>query len=159
MSVTFSVAAEPTGEYQVKCLSSDRVIAWGRSMSLVRVAAASHKTECSDCNIYGNFVNAVLDVSESFELNVSSMNASLVLARLGIDTLDGDLSGSADASDFLGRVILALESGDDDSGVSDVHEGNLTHCGVPAGYYTERLTTLHEIASEALRLGRRVTWS
>ena len=93
----------------------------------------------------------------------------LLLVALGI-TLDdeGDLYGTVDGEQFLGSVLLAMGTSTGDTGVAPAVIGGrevggtgatMIDCGLPAGYFADRYAALATLATEAVRLGRAVTFS
>jgi hypothetical protein len=66
--------------------------------------------------------------------------------------------GTADADDFLGRVLMALGCAPEDEGRPAITEGRIIYGGREPGYLHARLAELHALAEEARTLGRRVTW-
>lgn len=91
---------------------------------------------------------------QRWQVNLSNTNAVSVLSRLG---LPADYAGTVDPDEMLGRAMVA-NIGRDDSGVADHVEGNYVDCGVPAGYYDDRLACLAALAAEAKRRGALVGW-
>lgn len=167
MSVTFFIEANPTGEYAAMCY----VPSTGEHVEVVRAESYEaaldgtdeHKSECELCYQYGIYVQAVMDV-DGGEVNLANTNAIMMLEVLGIEVDDYDLTGSMPGDEFLGHVLTALATNLDDSGISDVVEqgfggATMVHCGLPEGYWNDRLNTLHDLAQEASRLGRSVVWS
>lgn len=103
-------------------------------------------------------------------VNLNNRNASWVLDLLGLrdaGAAEWDLCGTADADDFLGRVLMATALKDtavDDSGrpaITDVTPGGATWVegGLPEGYFAERLDQLHEIATFAVTHKAQVCWA
>jgi hypothetical protein len=100
---------------------------------------------------------------ERYDVNMSNVNAQMVLSRLGYSADDGDLAGEALPDDLLGRAMLA-NVGHDDSGIAAVEGGGQGHarwieCGVEAGYFAGRMAQLAELATEAKARGLLVTWA
>ena len=156
MSVTFSIEGNTTGAFTATCFETDEVLS-ADSYEAILAEVAVHRLACTECDACGIPVSPVFDVPD-ISVNLANTNARMLLARLDLDL--EDLCGSADGSDFLGRVLVALASDADDSGIADVAvAANHIECGVPAGYFADRLTSLHEVALEATRLGRAVTWA
>lgn len=173
MSVTFSIEGNFTGSFTMSaaCAQEGTDPFKGQvfgDYQTAETALVAHRAACEDCAHYGCYTSAVLDVPDDFDVNLANQNARLVGAVLGID-LDEDLCGSMDAEVFLGHAVTALavtgtDLGVDDSGIDAVEDtvpGRTTviHCGLRAGYYTETITRLHDLAAEAARLGRPVVWS
>lgn len=167
MSVTFFIEAIPTGEYVAVCYvpstGAHVEVARANSYEAALDGTDNHKNECELCDQYGIYVHPVMDV-EGGEVNLSNTNAIMMFNVLGIEIDDYDLAGSMSGDKFLGHVLTALATDRDDSGISDVVEPNdggatMIHCGLPAGYWNDRLNALHDLAQEAARLGRNVIWS
>lgn len=95
--------------------------------------------------------------------NVSNENARSILGLVGIT--DDDLCGGTDADVFLGSVMVAQATiGDRDNGSESLalqDEGciEMVDVGRPAGYFTEALTALREVAEFALSGGYEVGWA
>ncbi len=154
MSVTFQIEANATGAFVATCHDTGTVLQ-GASYDAIVTAMTAHKAQCQECDLYGIYSEAVLDV-DSEGVHLSCANARTVLAILGYD--NEDLCGSADAQDFLGRTLVATV-GRDDTGVTPVQDGNFIDCGLRPGYYGERFEQLAALATEAARLGRDVQWA
>lgn len=95
----------------------------------------------------------------SRDINVSNTNAQMILERLGVEF---DYCGEIQASDLLGRAMTA-NVGRDDSGIAateDRAEGRATiiECGLPAGYFDDRMEGLTNLALAALASGLMVVW-
>lgn len=165
MSVTFSIDSLGTGEFQFTCYGADSARTLGpfASREAGNAAVAEHAASCPDCGLYRPYVSEIQDIDR--EMNVSNMNAGLLFRTMG---LESDLCGAMPAEEFLGYVLVALGSPVDDSGVSpsehqvqrpDGSRGpTIIDCGLPAGYITQRLSTLADMATEAKRLGRDIVW-
>lgn len=96
------------------------------------------------------------------ELNVSNDNARLLLEALGYDP--EDLYGTVDATDLLGRVLIADGLSPEDPGRPTVTErgtggATIVSCGRKVGYLQDRLGQLRELASWAAERNLPVTWS
>lgn len=168
MSVTFQIESIPTGAFIAECYNDGDPIVLGPVEGYEAVAAliVAHKAECDECAAYGIYSQAVCDVDSALDVNVANVNARLLLVALGLDS--DDLCGSTSGEDFLGRVLLALATDRDDSGVrSTVISGRevgtsgatMIDCGLRPGYFADRFGALHALALEAARLGREVHWS
>jgi len=168
MSVTFSIEANTTGEFVIACFDAERgediEVARADSYEGILVERAAHMLVCEECQHYGCFSRAVVDVSEDFDMNVSNMNARILFNALGIDGGE-DLCGMLDAEQFQGALLLAMAEDRDDSGVpsAEVAPGRpgatMIDCGLRPGYFADRFAGLHALAAEAVRLGRPVVWS
>jgi hypothetical protein len=169
MSVTFSIESLPTGAFVAECYNEGGtpiVLGPVEGYDAILPLMAEHKATCDECRAFGLYSQPVCDVNDALDVNVANTNARLLLVVLGLDTSD-DLCGSASGEDFLGRVLLALASDRDDSGVAPAVIGGaqvgqsgatMIDCGLPAGYFAERFGALHALALEAVRLGREVHW-
>lgn len=166
MSVTFAVDYIPTGEFNFSCYDEHlNVTTFGTYSSYddAVLAIAAHKLDCDECNYGGCYANAVVDVDVS--INLSNMNALMILGILGIDAnMDDGIVGSLDGADFLSYAMIALAAERDNAAVPSVVESNagcatMVHCGLPEGYVEDTLSVLADLATEAMRLGRRVVWS
>lgn len=98
--------------------------------------------------------------SDDAEFNVSNTNGYMLLNRLGIEA---DYSGSAKADVMLGASLLALATNASDDGVAsttDVGAGGATiiECGLRAGYWEDRLSSMADLATMAKELDRKVVW-
>lgn len=160
MSITIDIDAVATGEFRVTCpANEDAPVGTFNSREAAEAAVTVHAAVCEDCNAYGNWPTPVLDI-ETDGVNMANGNAVLIFAALGIEF---DWAGSMPGAEFLGHVLIALGMPRDDSGVEPVEwrgAGGATHvdCGVRAGYVGQRLGQLADLATEAARLGRDVTW-
>jgi hypothetical protein len=172
MSVTFSVDSVSTGRYHFSCYPSFEVVGEKPSPrvypSLVEAEAAAiaHYEACVDCSDFG--MPPLVDAEQDVDLwvNFSNTNASMLLGILGLRALnaDGELCGSMAGSEFLGYCLVALGQERNDAAVpaADVSTGvgaRVIDCGLPEGYVSTSLGRLADVASEAARLGRHVTWA
>jgi len=166
MSVTFSIDSVGTGKYEFVCYTDGDRNTYGPfdSREIADQKSLTHVEECGECSMYRPFVNEIQDVN--FDMNVSNSNAGMLFRVLGMDV---DCYGAMDADGFLGHVLVALAMPLDDSGIRPSEYQAMSEngqpagpriidCGVSEGYITKRLTTLAEMASEAKRIGRRITW-
>lgn len=166
MSVTFSIDSVGTGKYEFVCYGGDERQTFGpyEDRANANEYIDKHVGECSECSIYRPYANEIQDVD--FDMNVSNSNAGMLFGVLG---MEADWCGAMDAEEFLGYVLVALGMPLEDSGVAPTEfqskgeDGlpngpRIVECGIPAGYVEKRLTVLAEMASEAKRLGRRITW-
>jgi hypothetical protein len=167
MSVTFSIEANFTGAFTAHCYDLDLTLGPVVGHESILPLIAAHKGTCEECAHYGIYSQAVLDVEDTLDVNVSNLNARTLLIALGLDDGD-DLCGTLDGEDFLGRVLLALATDRDDSGVAYAVIGGrevgqsgptMIDCGRSVGYFADRFGALHALALEAVRLGRGVQWS
>jgi len=165
MSVTFSIDSVGTGKYEFTCYAGTATTVLGPYASRDEGIAATleHARACEECGVYRPYVSEIPDVAH--EMNVSNANASMLFEVLGVDW---DWCGAMDADEFLGYVLVALGMPLDDSGVAPSEyqamgpEGptgpRVIDCGRSPGYVSARLQTLSEMAVEAKRLGRQITW-
>jgi len=171
MTVTFSIESLPTGAFFIACYDegtgSDVEIARADSHEAILVERAAHMLVCEECAHYGCFTQSVRDVSDELDVNLANTNAAMILSALGLyeDSDEGGLVGTVDADVFLGAIMLAMASDRDDTGVApaNLYEGQpgatMIDCGLRPGYYAETFGNLHTLATEAVRLGRSVTFS
>ena len=131
------------------------------NLTAATAAKNAHMGGCPDCLAYTPYIFGELDIDKS--VNVANRNARELLTIIGLDS--EDLWGSLDASDFLSRCMLAMVEERDDSVVSDMvycqHPSGprFIDMGRPAGYLTEKLGLLADVATVALQAGRAVMWS
>jgi hypothetical protein len=157
MSVTFAVDAIHTGEFTGDCYASGESVEVFRvaDYAAALVALAEHKSVCDECRWYGIYPRIVLDVDES--LNVANLNAVRLAEALGF-ALGEDLCGSMDAETFLLHVIAAAGEGPALIPTETFQESGTATLIVGGFTITDYLDDLHSIATEAVRLGREVTW-
>ena len=168
MSVTFTIEAIHTGEFDVRCWDYDAAEAAGSEVGyrVIRTAVLgydaavsagrAHAAECAECS-HGLSIVARFDIDDD-GVNVANTNARHLGLTLGLD-LGDDLCGSLPAAEFLGYVLVALAAehtvfaGGEyrGAGGARVIEGDFD-----ATRYLDRLAAL---ATEADRLGRSVCWS
>jgi len=159
MSVTFSIEALSTGVFTAACYASGESIEAFRvdGYEAAKAALVAHKAECSECECYGCYINAVLDV-EGGEVNVANANARHLGVVLGFDFGD-ELCGSADPSVLLGHVLPAMAFGREPVAAHETKipgRATFIDCGFDADDYLARLA---DLCVEAERLGRKVVWS
>jgi hypothetical protein len=103
-----------------------------------------------------------LEAQESPSVNVSGVNAALLLQALGYrEPFDsGPLVGSAAAEEFGGRVLTALALAPADDG-APWHETSprFTDCGRWPSYLQDRLEHLHELADWCAQHHRAIQWA
>lgn len=167
MSVTFQIESLPTGKFTFDCYgkgySERETFGPFDSYDEALLAVTAHKMQCTECDCYGCYANAIMDVDD--ELNLSNTNAVMVLDILGIETdFEHGIVGSMKAEDFLGHVMVAMAQERDNAAVPatvDAQQGRATFvdCGLPEGYVAERLVILADMATEAMRIGRDITWA
>jgi hypothetical protein len=170
MSVTFTIEAIPTGAFAFTCFAGDSetvIPSDATTFEAALVDVSAHKLVCDECDLYGCYVETVMDVSRDFDVNVTQTNARTLAGALGLGLVGSsydDLCGSATGEDFLGRVLIALAEDRDDSGIAwattkGTRGATMTDCGVRPGYYADVFGRLHALAAEAVRLGRDIHWS
>jgi hypothetical protein len=107
------------------------------------VAGCEWDHDEADHEIYGPCTVAVLP-----EVNLSNSNAREILALLGLDS--EDLCGSTDSYDFMGRVLLAFLSVNDEAREAYVSGGishaTMVECGRREGYQSDVLRRLVLVA-------------
>lgn len=96
---------------------------------------------------------------DPFDVQMSNQNAREVLNTIGITELDG----SMDATDFLGRVLIALAREPMDPAlvpsVENVSGGaKVIFCGRPEGYIINKLMGLKNLAEAAREINEEVVW-
>jgi hypothetical protein len=175
MSVTFALAFDESAPRVWKLECADGVVRDQRRGEYGEIALliAAHGLTCEneDCRDFGPTME--LDGDFGPEVNVTNVNARLLLEdALGLEV--GDLTGSCEAGEFLGRVLLALAIAPADAGVpmhqlvagestmfGEVREGGATFidCGRREGYLQDRLIALKEVAQAAIEADRPVTWA
>ena len=92
-------------------------------------------------------------------VNFANSNAFMILNRLGIDA---EYGGKHDATDFLGRVLVA-NVGHDDSGTADTIDrgpngATMIDCGHREGYWASAMERLADMATAAARTTGKVYW-
>lgn len=154
MSITFSpqIPEGYTYTHEVSCWDCGRVFFSGLTWEDAQAMVGA--TECH-CGPYAQVGTSVDNWPEHPEVNMSNSNARGVIERLG---LEFDYCGSIDPDDLLGRAMVA-NVGRDDSGVRDVADGNFIDCGLPAGYYADRMAQLVDVALYARDNGLMVQWA
>jgi hypothetical protein len=165
MSVTFAIESNPTGAFRFECHDGPvavRIPLEAADYESAVQELAVHKAQCETCGIYGTCVQAVCDVDDELDVNVSQANGAVLLYALGL--YGEDLSGTTTAQDFFGRVMFARAEDRDDTGVA-VTEFRHTpqgmtfiDCGIRPGYYADVFGRLSALAAEAMRLGRDIQW-
>jgi hypothetical protein len=164
VSVDFQIESLSTGQFTFTCYEQNqRMYGPFDSYDDALLAVTAHKMECPECDVYGCYANAVLDVD--VYVNMSNANAAMILAVLGLDVDPEDgIMGHMDAEQFLGHVLMALAAERDNAAVLSVTDSlpgcaTFIDCGLPEGYVEERLTQLADLATEAVRLSRTVCWA
>lgn len=162
MSVTFAPEFVAETPYTMSCSCGKTVSSIVfPSHAAAYKAAFVEKTVtvpvCDDdfCNMYSVNLVTVEDIAE---VNVSNVNAVTILNVLGF-TEDSELSGSMNAEDFLGRILVASAINPSDAGLPAVTEGMVTFCGREEGYVEDRLAELRTVADYAIAHKLEVVWS
>jgi hypothetical protein len=173
MSVDFCPAFEEgdiTG-YRVTCGDNDKLVGEVESYDDAKKLSDLHVKGCEECAyLDGCFIQ---DVTAVPRLNVSSANGAALLEVLGLRPADADVidglfycveDGMLDATDFLGRVLMAMVVAPSDAGApwhDDSRPGGprVTQCGRREGYVDEKLIELEVIAKWARDHGRKVQWT
>lgn len=122
-----------------------------------REEARAHAPICAD-EFCAAFPGSATPAEQSPFLNVANGNAVHLLSILGYETAE-ELCGSADAEDFLGRVLVALAINPTDAGVPATQNGSIIDCGRREGYTDDRLTHLRTVAEAAREHGVNVQWA
>lgn len=159
MSVTFSVYVEPSG-WAISCACRDvvHVASYATYADARDAYAVGVSPVCGDemCSAYGPGIVATSLVPIP-EVNMAGTNALHILDLLGFEFGDG--TGGCEASDFLGRVLIAQGAAPSDEGSATFREGNFIHVGRSFGYSEERLVELEEVARFAIENHLEVQWS
>lgn len=171
MSVTFSIEFLPTGKFTFTCYGegydAQRTFGPFASYDEGLLAATAHRMTCTECDIYGVYVTAQMDIGDEFDVNMSNRNAVMVMDVLGLDAdPETGLCGSMKADEFFAHAVaaVAVEQAVGDRAarpsLTTKHEGGPTviDCGLPEDYVVNRLSQLVTLAEEAQRLGRDITW-
>jgi hypothetical protein len=103
---------------------------------------------------------------QRFDVQVSNANAVTLLERLGLPCDPADLVGDVTPEDLLGRALTG-NVGRDDSGTRDADYGGgpgtgrprMIDCGQAPGYFTDRMTALATLATEAQARGTLICWA
>jgi len=172
MSVTFSIEAIYTGKCRITAFGDDVCEAArqavGRTFTDRREAYAivrEHDGAMDDCwprdCASGLLIEGIYDV-DAEGVNFANGNARVVLEFLGIDS--PDLLGSMGGGDFLAACQVAMATG-----TPVVHARPATETvgdrgarfvdfGIDEAGIVGRVSMLADLATEAVRLGRDVTW-
>lgn len=109
--------------------------------------------------------------AEHLAVNMSNTNAAVVCGSLGINLDAAGWCGSLTASDFLGRILVALAVNPADAGIPAhelpvgdaarpawAGEARFIECGRREGYTEERLGQLRELADWAVAHGAEISF-
>jgi hypothetical protein len=171
-------------DYRLKCVVEPRRDQRSFATYEADVAGlADHAQYCADAGCFPAtpYIASRRPWDDEPAMNVSTVNGALLLRALGLvpelgaaavlDEPDlpallpghdsSDLTGTCEASDFLGRIDLALALSPADEGRPwhPVTPGsNFTDCGRRGGYLHDRLHELREIAVFAHTHQRHMAW-
>jgi hypothetical protein len=164
MTVTIAIESNPTTRFEFECVTQNVTVGPFPSVEDAQLGILVHVETCVDCADYAPLAMSVWDVEAS--VNLSNTNALTVFTTLGLSLAsdDGELYGVVPANTLLAAAHVALASDRRFDARATVVQSNtggahLTDCGVNATYVTERITELADLATEAVRLGRDITWS
>jgi hypothetical protein len=162
MSVTFAPEFVAETLYTISCSCGKTVSpiifpSHGAAYKAAMLEKTVPVPVCDDefCNIYPVSLITVNDIAE---VNMSNVNAVALLNVLGFTDVE-DLTGSINAEDFLGRVLMASAVNPSDAGLPTVTEGMVTFCGREEGYIDNRLSELRVVADYAIERNLKVVWS
>ena len=172
MSVSFNVESLPTGEFQFSqwlleyccdeiARSDKRFPTWEAATE----AADAHREAVRDDWEHADGCHDLraqecMDVDLS--VNYANSNARAVLDMLGINS--EDLCGSMDGGEFLAACQIALATASPVLHARPVESGTGAggaqwfDCGLSEADLIERVERLADLATEAHRLGRAITW-
>ncbi len=161
MSITVAIEALPTNTFEFYCYEVEQSFSDYTSYEAAKIAATAHQQECDTCS-HGVCVSAQVDVDES--VNLSNRNAQIVFQAMGLSLGEEDWTGNLPAETVLGAALLALANDKIlDNPVSPISEA--THAGgvfFVEGFTDEdvrlRLQWIADLATEAMNLGRSITW-
>lgn len=171
MSITFNVNRPRTQiGHAVGCYAYGSEANWrGPVAENVEEAVLDHdlshigNDECDtpDANIH---CYPVYDTDGDMNVHMSNTNAIRVLELLGYNSENSDMyTGSCDAEDFAGRVMLALALTPEDAGVPATttvlsNGPTVIDGGRSAGYLQHRLEQLSELAALARTHNAPISW-
>lgn len=103
-------------------------------------------------------VDPIYVFGELPEVQMANTNARHILLLLELD--DFELCGVEETPKFLARTLYTLSQDLLDEGTPTIREGNSVFFGREAGYDTEKLTALHNMALWAQENGiSKISWS
>jgi hypothetical protein len=160
MSVTIFIESVATGVFTASCWASGSEVEAFRveGYEAAQAALVAHKAECSECECYGCYLSAVVDIEGAPEVNLANGNARRLGEVLGFDFGD-ELVGSCDPDALLGAVLpfIALDHAPViPEQVEKVENGpTVVISEFDAANY---LTRIADLCVEAKRLGRTILW-
>lgn len=83
---------------------------------------------------------------EAQAVEIQGTHAQLILEALGLDDIDGHLSGSCPAKDFMGRLLIVTAIG-------------RTQRGRTPGFLQKKIGELRDLADRAIAQGVKIIWA
>ena len=148
MSVTFHAYETPKlFVISCSCGAANAVTPYATYQDAVDARTVGVTPVCGDdfCAAYPVMVKA--EELAAPEVNMSNINAREVITMLGLST--EDLCGTLQASDLLGRILIAQAVAPRDAGIPATQEGNFVYGGREEGYTDDRLIELLSVAEYA----------
>jgi hypothetical protein len=163
MGANFRLAYQPREHvWAIECnCGGSRTEGTWETYALAQADFGTATPRCGDeyCAVFpGTIVPLDEDADEELMVGVSGQNAMHLVQLLGYGAQQYQ-EGAADASDFLGRVLLAQGINPSDEGVPAVAAGNWVECGRSIGYSEYRLDQLRTLALAGIAQGREIHWS
>lgn len=169
MSVTFSIAPsvliEDKWVLECDCGYKKSEQQYASHEEAVASLETVEKLLCGDdyCAASGMHVTFAPQEGDDLSINLSNMNARVVMESLGYSNDEQIAFGDATGEDFLGRILTALALAPEDEGMpsyADEKEGQATmiYCGRRPGYLQERLEQLRALAEFSVATGRQIQW-
>lgn len=161
MSVTFSPAMRTDIPHTITCLCGEWTQgvqydsyedAWAMSKSVISACVDEY---CDKEYVYAT------PITPEPEVQMSNGNAVTILDVLGIqvgEDFSDRCSGSMDASDMMGRILMAQALNPADAGSVTIAVGNIVACGRPEGYTDAKLSALIEVVKFAEVNNLPVVW-
>lgn len=161
MSVTFAPTFRSDIPHTITCLCGEWTQgvqydsyedAWAMSKSVTSSCADEY---CDKEYVYPT------PISAEPEVQMSNSNAATLLEVLGLaegEDFSDYCTGSVDAIDFKGRILMAQALNPADEGTDTIALGNMVDCGRPFGYTDSKLSGLMEVAEFALANNLKVVW-
>lgn len=168
MSTTFEIADLDVLGFAMVCAcgaaQTDESFLYPSYQEAVLARENGVTVACGDefCGIYPAYI--VAQTEETPQVNMSNINAGELFFVLGMGEDSFDHScGSIDASDFLGRVLMALAV-NQDVGIPVTETitaggARFIDCGREDGYVEAQLLRLQTLAERALEGGHKVQWT